>query len=208
MRYAANHVRWLVSFAALALACGGGRAEAGTVLTPVDARGIRQFPGAQPILLNFLAINRSIEDRTVLQFDLGGLSVPAGPSTLDLSLQNIDPGGPMGVIDVYTFVGTGTVTPDQFGAGTLLTSFSNNQSGLVHVDVTAAVQYAADGGQRSLGFRLSTESTDRYFLGPPFTAAGPTLTIVPEPSGLVLLGTAAAVGLAYAMRHRGRRMFT
>ena len=63
-------------------------------------------------------------------------------------------------------------------------------------------------GTRFLGFRLSTTTGDRYFLGPPFTAAGPTLTIVPEPSGLVLLGTAAVVGLAYAVRHRGRRRFT
>ena len=85
MRHAVNPVRRLVILTAVALAVGGGRAEAETILTPVDAHGIRQLPGVQPILPNFLAINHSIEDRTVLQFDVGGLSAAARAVDLGLS---------------------------------------------------------------------------------------------------------------------------
>src|SRR5262245_6638893 len=137
------------------------------VITPADARGIRQFAGGSPFLLDFLAINGDpfAEDRTVVQFDLRQLSGPVGAATLDLDLLNLDP-GLAGVIDVYAFAGTGTVTPDQFSAGTFLTSFANSASGLEHVDVTAAVLAAQEVGQQFLGFRLSTPSESRWLLGP------------------------------------------
>jgi hypothetical protein len=189
---------WL---AALTLVLAGfGRAEA-DVLLPTDTRGIRQLPGQNPFLLNFLAINQSIEDRTVIEFEIRGLSGVIPPITLDLDLFNEDPGGPVGVIDVSTFAGTGTVTPGLFSAGTFFTSFTNNQSALEHVDVTAAVQTAVEAGEPFLGFRLSTTTSDRFFLGPPFTSTGPTLTVgvIPEPSTLSLfaLGILGLLGCAW-----------
>jgi hypothetical protein len=192
----------LLGLAALALAPAGlGRAQAqDLMLPPTDARGIRQLPGQNPFLLNFLAINRSIEDRTVLEFDVRGLSGGVPMATLDLDLRNEDPGGPAGIIDVFTFAGTGTVTPNLFGAGTFLTRFANSQSGLEEVDVTAAVQAAVAAGEPFLGFRLSTTTSARFFLGPPFTPAGPTLTIVPEPATLGLLGLGSLVVLGCGWR--------
>jgi hypothetical protein len=193
----------LVCLATLALILGGvGRAQA-EVITPTDARGIRQLPGQSPFLLDFLSINRSVEDRTVLQFDLRPLAGPVGTATLDLDLLNLDPGLP-GVIDVYAFAGTGTVTPDQFSAGTLITSFASSASGLEHVDVTAAVLAAQDSRQQFLGFRLSTTSESRWLLGPEFGRAEPTLsaTIIPEPTALALLGVGALGLLGYRWRWR------
>jgi hypothetical protein len=123
-------------------------------------------------------------------------------TTLDLNLLNLDPGGPAGVIDVFTFAGTGTITPDLFSAGTFFTSFDNNQSGLEHVDVTAALQAAVNAGDPFLNFRLSTTTRDRYFLGPPFTEDGPTLTAVPEPATITLLAIGIAGMAGYAWRRR------
>jgi hypothetical protein len=175
------------------------------VINPSDAHGIRQLPGQNPFLLDFLSINHSVEDRTVIEFALRGLAGPVASATLDLDLRNLDPGLP-GVINVFAFAGTGTVTPDLFSAGTLFTSFANSTSGLEHVDVSAAVLGAQQAGDDFIGFRLSTMTDSRYLLGPPFTQAGPSLTVevVPEPGTLTLLAL-GAIGIAgYGWRWRVR----
>jgi hypothetical protein len=194
---------------ALAVAAAGSTQADVIVLSPAHAHGIRQFPGGPPFSLTFLSINASTEDRTVLEFDLRGLGGSVTGATLDLDLFNLDPGGPVGVIDVFPFPGTGTVTPDLFSAGTFLTSLSNNQSELEHADVTVAVRAAVVVGEPFLGFRLSTATGDRFLLGPPFTQLGPTLTVslgpaeVPEPSTLVLLALGSLGLLSYGGRRRG-----
>jgi hypothetical protein len=167
------------------------------VIDPSDARGIRQLPGQNPFLLDFLSINHSVEDRTVIEFALRGLSGPITSATLDLDLRNLDPGLP-GIINVFAFAGTGTVTPDLFSAGTLFTSFANSTSGLEHVDVSTAVLAAQQAGDDFIGFRLSSTSDSRWLMGPPF-GAGPTMTVevIPEPSALALLGVGTLGLLGY-----------
>jgi hypothetical protein len=178
--------------ATLALIITSAERAGAEIIDPSDARGIRHLPGQNPFLLDFLSINHSVEDRTVIEFALRGLSGPVGSATLDLDLRNLDPGR-RGIIDVFTFAGTGTVTPGLFSAGTLFTSFANSISGLEHVDVSAAVLAAQQAGDDFIGFRLSTMTDSRYLLGPPFTQAGPSLTVevVPEPGTLALLAIGA-----------------
>jgi hypothetical protein len=200
MRYIMRSAFGLACVTALGLTlCGPGLAHA-EVLDPTDARGIRELPGQNPFLLDFLSINHSVEDRTVLEFALGGLSGPVTSATLDLDLRNLDPGLP-GIIDVYTFAGSGVVTANLFSAGPLFTSFPNSASGLEHVDVTAAFLAAQAAGEAFLGFQLSTATDSRYLLGPPFTGSGPTLTaeIVPEPGTLALFGL-GTLGIALTFR--------
>jgi hypothetical protein len=192
---------------ALALA-GPGRAQADEIL-PADARGIRQLPGQPASLLDFLAVNRSIEDRAVIEFDIRGLAGSVPLTTLNLDLLNLDPGGPVGRIDLFTFAGTGMVTPDLFSVGAFFTSFDNNQSAFELVDVTAAVQAAVNAGEPFLGFRLSTTTSDRFFLGPPFTQIQPTLAVgapVAEPSTVLLLASGALGLIGWAWRLKDKRL--
>jgi hypothetical protein len=196
-----------LGLAALALALGGpGPARAGIVLTPTDARGIRELPGQPPALLTFLSIDQSVEDRTVIEFDLRGLSGGVASAALDLDLRALGPGP--NAIDVFTFAGTGTVTPGLFNAGTFFTRFGTGATGLESdaIDVTAAVQAAVRAGDAFLGLRLSTTTSDRYFLGPPFTPAGPTLDVTPAPAppswalALLGLGTLGLAGCGWRRR--------
>jgi hypothetical protein len=89
MRYIIRSALGLACVTALGLTlCVPGRVHA-EVLDPTDARGIRELPGQNPFLLDFLSINHSVEDRTALEFALGGLSAPVTSATLDLDLRNL-----------------------------------------------------------------------------------------------------------------------
>jgi hypothetical protein len=146
------------------------------VISPTAAAGIRlifTMDPPDPFLLSFLAIKAITEDRTVLEFDISELGA-IEQAILDLPLSNIDPCGPPGIIDVFTYSGDGMITADEFFAGTLFTSFSNNGSGTVSVDVTEAVRASES---NFLGFRLSTTTSDRYDLGSIAGLPEPTLRI-------------------------------
>ena len=173
-----------------------GQAMAAEMINPADARGIRRSPPAPPLMLNFLAIKNDslLEDRTVIEFDVSTLSGTVPMTTLDLHLRELDEGGPVGIIDVFTFFGDGVIAPDDFFAGTFFTSFpANEHLQLVHVDVTAAAQASVDAGQEFIGFRLSTITEDRYDFGPTFPGGIPptlTVTTVAEPASLTVLSIA------------------
>jgi hypothetical protein len=160
-------------------------------INPTDARGIRNF-GYGPFLLDFLSIDYFTEDRTVIEFDLSsiGQSTPLS-ATLDLGIVNWDPSPPDGIIDVFTFKGDGVVTDNEYYAGEP-NPFTHLVVGdvreLVRCDVTLAVQTSVTAGNQFLGFRLSTTTMDRYFLGDIVFRPEPVLTVVPEPITLLLLG--------------------
>jgi hypothetical protein len=169
----------LVAIAALA----GALPALGQDLPAADARGIRIISGQGPLLLTFLAVkftSTPLDDRTVAEFPLA--SVPAGGQySLVLGLSDLDPGAPAGTIDVYWYVGDGVVTAEEFFAGALTTSFQFDGNGVVVVDVTDAVEQALALHAGFVGFRLSTVTADRYFLGSIVGLPEPALRIGPAP---------------------------
>jgi hypothetical protein len=156
-------------FAALAVGAVAGRVDAEPCVTvqPADVRGVRLLLAENigPLLLDFLAIKRDTEDRTLVELDLA--QIPAtGRMTLDMGIEDLDPGGEDGVIDAFTYPGDGTVTAEDFFSGTTrATRFVWNGVGVASVDVTEGVAAARAAGWSDLGLRLSTATGDRYFLG-------------------------------------------
>ena len=71
-----KYAHGLICLATLALPLMFTEKAQAEVIQPTDARGIRQFPGHDPFLLNFLSIQHGAEDRTVLELDLSGLAGP------------------------------------------------------------------------------------------------------------------------------------
>jgi hypothetical protein len=169
----------------LAVAISSSQASA-EVLTLAAGTGIRDF-GSGPFLLDFMAVKKATEDRTALEYDLSGLSGPVPSATLDIWLDDIDEDDGQGILDVFPYIGNGSIEPADFFAGAFFNGFNLDAvSGLVHLDVTAAVNDALLGGTQILGFRLSTDQDSRFNIGSLIGLPDPTLTVVPEPSGLIL----------------------
>jgi hypothetical protein len=80
-----------------------------------------------------------------------------------------------GIIDVFAFKGDGEIKPSDFYAGKRIGRAKAPGSNSVRVDVTKAVQAALDADQQFIGFRLSTKTADRYFLGDIAGLQNPTL---------------------------------
>ena len=162
---------------------------------PSDAKGIRNDNG-ELLLLDFLPVQYGeipgewlFDDRTILEFNIGGLSETIPFASLDFGLDNFDPDPPDGIIDVYNFTGDGIVTLDDFDAGgnVPFTSFIG-LDGDISIDVTSILHDALNIGDQFLSFRLSTITGDRYMMGSIVGQPMPVLTIVPEPTTVFLLG--------------------
>jgi hypothetical protein len=147
-----------------------------------------------PVPLNFMTINwgepehnRGFEDRTFLVYDLSSFDDPdtVEVAILNIGLQNQDPGGPVGIIDISTdWLIAPDIPPDAFWWGEFRQSFEVNTSGgMFHVDVTDFIREGLHDGTRPFAFlRLSTETLDRYAVGPSVGFPVPTLTVtIPEP---------------------------
>lgn len=183
---------------------GTPAAVTGTVLTdeeavwldPADAHGVRNM-GGQTFLLDFLSVMKGTEDRTVLEFDIRDLGGTPRMATLHLYVGNLDDEPPDGVIDVYAFNGDGVVTADEFWAGGSTPSASVVcRDGLAIVNVTAAVRALAVAGAKFVGFRLSTQTGDRYGLGSLSGQPEPVLAVAvtsPDLSWSRLSATSAKV---------------
>jgi hypothetical protein len=158
---------------ALLSACANGP-KTGGAIPAIDARGIRDL-GSGPFLLDFLAIKAGTEDRVVLEYDIDKLGRRVDRIVLKVPVYNLDKDGEAGIIDVFTFVGDGEVTAGEFYAGEPLGQVAAGENRFVRVDVTPAVNAALTEGRRFIGFRLSTETADRYFLGGIVDLLDPTL---------------------------------
>jgi hypothetical protein len=151
-----------IAVACLSACAIGPRTSNAIPLT--DASGIRDL-GDGPFLLEFLAIKAGTEDRVVLEFDISERGRHFNKVILKFKVENLDEEGERGLIDVYAFSGDGVIEANDFYAGERVTRVSPTKRGKVRADVTGAVNAALAAGEQLIGFRLSTEDGDRYFLG-------------------------------------------
>jgi len=178
----------------LILLASSGEASIITVEN-TDAKAIRNVDGVLDIV-DFLSVAYIEEpgeylwdDRTILEFNISGLTETIPFASLDFGLDNFDPDPPDGIIDVYNFTGDGIVALDDFDAGgdVPFTSFIG-LDGDISIDVTLLLQDAMTSGDQFLSFRLSTITNDRYMMGSIVGQPMPVLTVVPEPTTIFLLG--------------------
>lgn len=167
-------------------------------IDPADARGIRKDTGMDPILLGGLVVKKGnfFEDRTVLEFPLAPFGATVPPTTLEVFGRNLDPFFATGVLDVFVFVADGVVTTDDFFQGGPAPDFQHETVGVLFqtsMDVTAEIQALVDAGESYIGFRLSTETLDRYNIGAFGGVPEPRLNLIPEPFTLLLLPAAATL---------------
>ena len=167
----------------------------------VDAKSVIGYSSSSVVENGLrIKIGSYYDVRAFLEYDISGLVLEEGETvTLDIvNMSNGDGEGEIGVIDIYSYYGDGSVTVDDFDAGTYYKSFDalgvwtvtygdgwTSSEYLVNesIDVTGIILDAIANGQSYIGFRLSTLTSDRYTLS--YT---PTLTIVPEPMTMLLLG--------------------
>ena len=113
-------------------------------------------------------------------------------ATLNLGMTNIDPGDPAGTLDVFAFAGDGSVSEDEWDAGSVIHSFSGIEGGrsTQTVEISDLLASAVANGDAYLSFNLRTVDTDRYSLndtidGVTRSISDPTfIDVVPEPSML------------------------
>jgi uncharacterized repeat protein (TIGR02543 family) len=142
--------------------------------------GIRLI-GGNLLLLTFLAVKAGTEDQSALEYDLTGFSYPVSSATLDIYIDNLDPGPPDGVMDFYTYEGDGVIDTSEFYAGSLYAQVTSTDDSFTHVDFKAAVNAALQNGWTYLGVRISTVTADRYWIDGAITGSGfpePILTVV------------------------------
>jgi hypothetical protein len=207
---------FVVSFAALVCAWSSIPAFADTI-TATEIRGLRySSPELMPpqfFLLEFSAVKALTEDRTVAHFDLRTLTGPGAYAYLSFGIYNLDPGGSVGTLDFYWFYGDGTVSVDEWDAGTFFAQVVVPDSpSIIDVALGGLVDQAWSDRASFLSFRMSTTSLDRFDLIPIFgdtRGSGSScfqcvpdvvsLTTVPEPTTL-LLTMSGLSGLLLARR--------
>jgi hypothetical protein len=167
-------------------------ATAAVNINPEEMRGLRNGPVTEgaTLLLDFSAVKTPTEDRTVAHFDISGLTNDFISATLNIGINNIDPGAPQGTLDVYSFTGDGTVSIDEWALGSLFHTFSgiDGEVQTLTINIDTLLSSAITGGATYLSFNLRTTDSDRYWLNSTIggvtssiSGEGPTFMIVDAP---------------------------
>jgi len=169
-------------------------AATASIITPTDMTGLRSFDGgANVLLLSFDAVKSGTEDRTIAHFDISSLTYMPQSSIFDIPIDNIDPGLPGGIFEVYAFAGDGVVSIDEWNAGSLIHTFYGIEGGYstLSFDITTLLQNAYTNGDTYLSFNFRAgDGTDRFWLSDVVGIAEPTITsTVPVPAAFWLFVT-------------------
>jgi hypothetical protein len=176
---------------------------------PVAEDGLRIYGGPSPFLLGWgygsVHLESDLEDRTIMDFDLGG--IPQGSivssATLTFFVQNQNTDA-IRTIDLSIFHGESTIQVADWNNGVFYESFGDDY-GVHNLDVTSAVQSALGSSQSLLDFRMSAgQYLVRSFIDPSWRSPRTSLTVVlvPEPNTLALLGCSAGFGIPFLTLRR------
>ena len=157
---------------------------------PIDGAGLEFFLGAENV-----ALGPSAETRVFYEFSLVGVRMKPGEFAR-FSVTRTEPFSECGSlspcpelnrVDVYGYTGDGAITVDDYAAGTFLGSVTEVplEGRSLKVDVTSFISGLLSEGNAFAGIALRPGSQG----GAGFHEA--TLNVVPEPSTLVLVATAA-----------------
>ncbi|MDT4289654.1 hypothetical protein RO575_08790 [Methylomonas sp. MO1] len=172
--------------------------EAATI-TPTDMTGLRSFDGgANVLLLGFDAVKLGTEDRTLVHFDISGLTGILPSSSLSIPIESLDP--EPGIFKIYSFAGDGVVSTDEWNMGTLFHVFTDVYGGFLSIDTSILLQTAVDNGESYLSFSFRGGNSVRYWLSDIVGLPEPSITIVPLPGAFWLFYT--CLGLVYGFQRK------
>jgi hypothetical protein len=206
-------MRQFVFILAILMMAVYGASASEVTINPVDAKGI--YYESQGFIIDSLSVRKNsiYENRSLLEFDVSGLSGTVPHTTLDLSYGKFYDGYYQvppsdSIIDVFAYVGDGVVSTADFFAGGLtpFMSFVGDNDyeigyGYIRIDVTSAVQAVVAAGEQFIGFRLSTDTEAQFMAGWCIGVPDPVLTVTPEPTTVLLLGLG---GISLILRKRSR----
>jgi hypothetical protein len=196
------------------------RADAAVILiTPTDdARGIDALLDGNFVCcvdpgLVAVTLNMSFEERVALEFALAALPSDALITSATLTLHF--PVAPLPVpnlADVHGYAGDGTITAADMTVSNLLTGFVVNAAGQIDISLDPGfIQALLTADEDFAGFMLRNVTIPSgvitmYTSDSGFPQFNPTLAleyeVVPEPSTLLLLGTALTLIARHARRYR------
>jgi hypothetical protein len=158
--------------------------------SPIDGAGLELFLGAENV-----ALGPSAETRVFYEFSLAGVTMKRSEfATFSVTRRqpfsecaSLSPCPELNRIDVYGYTGDGAITVADYTGGTLLGSVTEVplEGRSLKVDVTSFISGLLSEGNAFAGIALRPGSQG----GAGFHE--PTLNVVPEPSTLVLVATAA-----------------